>query len=96
MIREVAVLTIDPAASADFEAAVVEAKPLFEASEDCLSFNLERVIEEPGRYRLVVGWTSVAAHMDRFRESDNFQKWRDLAGPFFIAPPEVVHTDQVI
>ncbi|PQO22070.1 antibiotic biosynthesis monooxygenase [Rhodobacteraceae bacterium WD3A24] len=96
MIREVAVLTIDPAESVRFEAAVAEAKPLFEASEECMSFALERVIEEPGRYRLVVGWTSVAAHMDRFRESESFQKWRDLAGPFFTAPPEVVHTEQVI
>lgn len=96
MIREIAVLTIDPSESARFEAVVAEAKPLFEASEDCLSFALERVIEEPGRYRLVVGWTSVAAHLELFRESENFRKWRDLAGPFFVAPPEVVHTDQII
>lgn len=96
MIREIAVLSIDPADSARFEAVAAEAKPLFEASEDCLSFALERVVEEPGRYRLVVGWTSVAAHMERFRESENFRKWRDLAGPFFVAAPEVVHTDQVI
>ena len=96
MIREIATLTIDPARAAEFEAAVAEARPLFEGSGDCLSFALERVIETPGSYRLVVGWTSVEAHMERFRESEAFQRWRDLAGPFFVAPPEVVHTEQVI
>lgn len=96
MIREIATLSIDPAQSSAFEAAVAEARPLFEASPDCRSFSLERVIEEPGTYRLVVGWTSVEAHMETFRNSENFQKWRALAGPFFKTPPQVVHSEQVI
>ncbi|MCP4381990.1 MAG: antibiotic biosynthesis monooxygenase [Hyphomicrobiales bacterium] len=96
MIREIATLTIDPAKAARFEAAVAEARPLFEASPDCLSFALERVIETSGSYRLVVGWTSATAHMEDFRESQSFQSWRSLAGPFFTAPPAVVHTEQVI
>jgi quinol monooxygenase YgiN len=96
MIREIATLSVDPAEAARFEAAVAEARPLFEASEDCLSFGLERVVETPGSYRLVVGWTSVEAHMEQFRASENFQKWRALAGPFFVASPEVLHTEQVI
>lgn len=96
MIREIAELTIDPSDAPQLEAAVAEARPLFEASDECLSFALERVIETPGHYRLVVGWSSVEAHMERFRESENFQKWRALAGPFFKAPPAVVHTEQVI
>lgn len=96
MIFEIATLTIDPAQAQDFEAAVAKARPLFDADDGCLSFALERVIETPGSYRLVVGWTSVAAHMETFRETENFQKWRALAGPFFKAPPEVVHTERVI
>jgi quinol monooxygenase YgiN len=96
MIRKIAILTSDPAEAERFEAAVAEARPLFEASEDRLSFALERVIETPGSYRLVVGWSSVEAHMDRFRATENFQKWRALASSFFAAPPEVVHTEQVV
>lgn len=96
MIREIATLTIDPSRATEFEAAVAEARPLFTASEDCLSFALERVVETPGSYRLVVGWTSVEAHMDDFRSSENFRKWRALGGPFFIEPPHVVHSEQVI
>ena len=96
MIREIATLTIDPAQAAPFEAAVSEAGPLFLSSPGCLEFALERVIENPGSYRLVVGWTSVEAHMEDFRSSVAFERWRALVGPFFTAPPEVVHSQQVI
>ena len=96
MIREVATLTIDDANSEAFEAAVAQARPLFEAADDCLSFARERIIERPGGYMLLVEWTSVEAHMELFRESENFQKWRALAGPFFSEPPQVVHTQKVV
>ncbi|MGO4855317.1 putative quinol monooxygenase [Phaeovulum sp. W22_SRMD_FR3] len=79
-----------------FEQAVNEARPLFLATPDCTSFRLDRVIEEPGTYLLVVGWTSVEAHMLTFRASEGFQRWRELAGPFLSEPPEVVHTAQTV
>jgi hypothetical protein len=31
-----------------------------------------------------------------FRESPAFQQWRAIAGPHFVAPPEVVHTARAI
>lgn len=96
MIHEIASLTIDPARAAEFEAAVAEARPHFEAARGFVSFGFQRVIEVPGAYRLVVGWETVEAHMVDFRESAGFQAWRALAGPFFIAPPAVVHVEAVI
>ncbi|SFG42657.1 Quinol monooxygenase YgiN [Novosphingobium sp. CF614] len=96
MIHEVATLTIDPATAADFEAAVAEARPHFEAAKGFVSFGLEASIETPGRYHLVVGWESVEAHMLDFRESDGFQAWRALASPFFTGAPSVEHIRKVI
>lgn len=96
MIHEIAVLVIDPSRSAEFEAAVAAARPHFVAAPGCTSFGLQRVIEEPGTYRLVVGWDSVDAHMVDFRGSDGFQQWRALAAPFFVAPPSVVHVETII
>ena len=95
MITEIATLKIAPEQAQSFEAALAKARPLFEASPDCLSFRLDRVIETPGTYLLMVGWTSVEAHMTTFRASQNFQSWRALASPFFIEPPNVVHTSTV-
>ncbi|RVU05420.1 antibiotic biosynthesis monooxygenase [Novosphingobium umbonatum] len=96
MIFEIARLTIDPARAADFEAAVAKAEPFFRADKGCTSFALQQVIEEPGVYHLLVGWVSVEAHMVDFRETQNFQEWRALAGPFFVEPPKVVHVRNVI
>ena len=90
-VTEIARLTIDPTRAAAFEAAVAQAEPLFRADPGCTGFALQRVIEAAGVYHLVVGWTSLAAHNDMFRATPAFQTWRALAGPFFTAPPEVVH-----
>lgn len=94
MIREIATLTIDLTTTAEFEAAVARSKPLFLAAEGCAAMHLERVIETPGSYRLVVEWETVEHHTEIFRNTDAFQQWRALAGPFFTQPPEVVHTEQ--
>lgn len=96
MIHELATLTIDPARAGEFEAAVAAAIPHFQAAKGFVSVALERSIEAPERYRLVVGWESVEAHMVDFRQSEGFQAWRSLAGPFFVSPPTVEHVTKVI
>ncbi|MFT4055712.1 MAG: antibiotic biosynthesis monooxygenase family protein [Novosphingobium sp.] len=96
MIHEVATITIDPARCGDFEMAVAAAMPHFEAARGFISFGLERSIENPERYRLVVGWDSVDAHMVDFRSSAGFQAWRDLASPYFVGPVTVEHVVRVI
>jgi quinol monooxygenase YgiN len=94
MITEIATLTIDPANAAAFEAAVAEAAAAFQSTEGCHGMALERIIEDPAEYRLLVRWDSVAAHM-AFRETPAFQIWRGLAGPFFVGTPSVVHSETV-
>lgn len=96
MIHEIATITIDPANAAAFEAAVAAARPHFEAAKGFVSVALDRSIEHPGRYRLVVGWDSVEAHMVDFRDSAGFAAWRALASPFFVAPPSIEHVARVI
>ncbi|MFT0862543.1 antibiotic biosynthesis monooxygenase family protein [Ancylobacter sp. G4_0304] len=88
MIFEIAEIEAKPGAEAALEAAVAEAAPLFKRAN---SLKLERVIERPSFYRLVVGWETVEDHMVHFRESADFQEWRRLAGPHFAAPPRVEH-----
>jgi len=95
MITEIAFLTIDPANAEAFEAAVAKAAPVIRAAEGNGGVSLERVIEHPGQYRLMVRWLSVDHHMVTFRESAGFREWRALAGPFFIETPHVEHTQTV-
>jgi len=95
MVTEIAYITIDPARAVAFEAAVAKAAPYFKAAQGCHGARLERVEEDEALYRLSVDWESVDHHMVTFRQSDGFQQWRALAGPFFVEPPKVEHWNRV-
>ncbi|NTB87564.1 antibiotic biosynthesis monooxygenase family protein [Agrobacterium tumefaciens] len=92
-IVEVAEITVTD--TDDFEAAVAEAKPYFLAAEGCTGLALHRVVETPEVYRLIVKWRTVEDHMVTFRQSEGFQRWRELASPFFAKAPVVTHSAEV-
>jgi quinol monooxygenase YgiN len=96
MITEYATLKAAPEQVQAFEQAASEARVLFLSHLDCRSFRLDRVVETPGVYLLIVGWASVAAHVDDFRQTEAFQRWRELAGPFFVDPPQVIHGERAV
>ena len=96
MISEIAEIEVIAGHEAAFEAAVAEAASHFKAARGCRSFALNRSIEHPRHYRLVVGWNSVDDHMVHFRESAGFQSWRALVGPHFASLPRVDHFTLVI
>jgi quinol monooxygenase YgiN len=94
-VLEVAQIEVIEGQEAAFEAAVGEAAPQFEAHAGCRKLMLYASHEFPARYRLVVEWDSVEAHMD-FRETPGFLEWRRLASPFFASPPQVEHIKRVL
>ncbi len=96
MIHEIAMIEVIRGSESAFELAVAEAATLFKSAKGCRSLRLERSIEAPTHYRLVVGWESVEDHEIDFRNSDAFQRWRALAAPHFAAPPIVEHVDCVL
>ncbi|ATY13044.1 antibiotic biosynthesis monooxygenase [Amycolatopsis sp. AA4] len=95
MIRELAQIDVRPGTEAEFEKAVAKAKPLFDQAEGCHGAVLWRGVEKPARYRLVVLWETVEHHTVTFRGSPDFQRWRELVGEYFAAPPEVEHVHEV-
>ena len=96
MILEIAQIDVKSGMEAEFEAGVAKAAPLFQRAKGCVSMELQRSIEKPNRYRLMVGWETLDNHMVDFRESADFQEWRALVGPYFEKPPEVEHTQQAM
>ncbi len=92
MIYEVAEITVKPGEEASFEDGVARAAPLFLRAKGCHGLNLQRVVEDPSVYRLVVQWETVEYHTVDFRDSDDFQEWRRLVGSFCANPPLVTHT----
>jgi quinol monooxygenase YgiN len=95
MVNEIALITIDPADAAAFEAAVAEAAPLFKSAQGCRGMALERGVEDPTLYRLLVQWESVDHHMVTFRNSEAFQQWRSLVGGYFVGSVGMSHSATV-
>lgn len=91
MILEIATIEVKDGASTDFEAAVRAATPCFQRARGCKGLALRRSVEQPNRYFLVVTWETLEDHTVHFRNSPDFQEWRQLAGPFMAAPPSVEH-----
>lgn len=96
MIFEIATINIKEGQEELFERGVAEAIPIFLRAPGCSSVKLERSLEEPSRYRLVVSWEKIEDHVVRFRNSADFQLWRSLVGSTFSAPPTVEHTRIVL
>ncbi len=96
MIFEIAEISVKTGEEAAFEAGVAKAVPLFQRAKGCHGLELQRSIETPSKYRLVVKWATVDDHMDHFRSSEDFQEWRKLVGPYFAAAPVVEHTQTVL
>lgn len=96
MIHEIAHIAVKPGMQAAFEKGVAEAAPLFRRAPGCRSLALQRGIEQPLQYRLVVAWDTVEDHTVRFRGSDDFQAWRSLVGHCFESSPVVEHVDTVL
>lgn len=95
MIIERARLAIKAGEESLFEEAFSKARPLFLRAQGCASAHIERVVEEPNTYVLVVEWAELEDHTVRFRCSDDFQEWRRIAGPHFDGPPTVEHLSVV-
>ena len=93
MIFEMAHIEVLPGHAVDFETAVAQALPLFGRAQGYHGAELHRVIEIENRYILLVRWETVDDHMVRFRQSQDFQTWRQLSGPDFARAPDVFHTE---
>ncbi|WCN10276.1 antibiotic biosynthesis monooxygenase family protein [Marinomonas mediterranea] len=96
MIYEVAEMSVLIGQEEYFEKAVYKASQHFKEAKGCIGLKLERSIETPNHYRLIVGWNTVEDHMVTFKNSEGFKKWRELASPFFEKPPKVEHVKQVL
>jgi heme-degrading monooxygenase HmoA len=95
VIREHAVIDVQPGTNAAFEAAYTKARLVLLASPSAHTAVLSRCVEEPSRYLLLVEWDTLEAHTETFRGSPAFTAWRALIGPYFANPPDVTHYAEV-
>ena len=94
-VIETVELHVTEGAEEAFETAVAEAAALFR-EQGATSFRLTRQVEEPQRYRLLVGWARIEDHTVGFRESEAFPAWRALVSPHLAEPPAATHWADVV
>jgi heme-degrading monooxygenase HmoA len=96
MILEHADIHIDPARAAEFEAAILRgAATVIGQAQGFRGYKVNRSIESPGRYILMIYWDTLEDHTVAFRGSEAFTQWRAIVGPFFTQPPVVEHLSLV-
>eukprot|EP01037_Dinobryon_pediforme_P023450 gene23450-24904_t len=91
MVLEIAQIDVKPGMEPDFEKGVAEALALFRRAKGCEGVKLERSIEKPQRYRLMIQWATLENHPAVFCGSEDSARWRGLLSHCFAGAPEVEH-----
>jgi heme-degrading monooxygenase HmoA len=96
MILEHAVLDVVDGRQDDFEKAFREAAPIISSMPGFVSLRLERGVERPSRFLLLVEWERLEDHTEGFRGSPEYARWRELLHHFYEPFPTVEHYDNVL
>ncbi|MGE5824238.1 MAG: antibiotic biosynthesis monooxygenase family protein, partial [Bacteroidota bacterium] len=95
MILEIAILNVIPGQATAFERAFAEAKGIISSMPGFDSLELQRCVEAPSRYALLVRWETLEDHTKGFRNSPQYQKWKALLHHFYHPFPVVEHYEPV-
>jgi heme-degrading monooxygenase HmoA len=92
MILELADIRIKPGTQAQFDLAVVTGvETVIAKSPGFRGYKINKGVESPERYLLMIFWETLENHTVDFRNSHLFAEWRAIAAPFFAVPPNVEH-----
>jgi heme-degrading monooxygenase HmoA len=92
MILEHADIRIQPGKQAEFDEAIERGvKEVISKAKGFRGYLVQKGIESPERYILMIQWETLENHTEDFRGSPAFAEWRGIVGPFFASPPVVEH-----
>jgi heme-degrading monooxygenase HmoA len=92
VILEIADIRIQPGQQAAFDEAIQRGLTTVVArARGMKGWKVNRGIESPERYVLMIFWDTLEDHTVHFRGGPLFAEWRAIVGPFFAAPPVVEH-----
>jgi heme-degrading monooxygenase HmoA len=95
MVLEVAILDVIPDQEQDFESAFAKASGIISSMSGYVSHQLQRCIEKPNRYILLVNWETLEAHTVGFRGSEQYQEWKKFLHHFYDPFPTVEHYELI-
>ncbi|WP_205752282.1 antibiotic biosynthesis monooxygenase family protein [Cryptosporangium phraense] len=94
MILEIAAITVKPGNEKDFVDAHVTAFAANAPVAEMLSVRVTQGVETPTNFVLLVEWTDLAAH-ERYRETEDWARWRAAIAPHVAGPAAVQHVEVV-
>ena len=96
MILEVAILDVRPEAGKEFEISFREASAIISSMPGYLSHELQKCIETPSRYILLVRWETLEDHTIGFRQSEKYLEWKKLLHHYYDPFPTVEHYQSIL
>jgi heme-degrading monooxygenase HmoA len=91
VILEVAILEVRAGQGGDFENSFREASLIIAKMTGYISHELRQCMEKPNQYLLLVNWERLEDHTIGFRQSPEYQKWRELLHHYYDPFPTVEH-----
>jgi heme-degrading monooxygenase HmoA len=91
VITEHATLDVRPGEERAFEQAFDRAKAIIASMPGFIALSLDRCVEVPSRYLLLVEWERLEDHTQGFRQSADYEEWRALLHHFYDPFPTVHH-----
>ena len=96
MILELADIRIAPGRQTEFDEAIRRgAETVVSQAKGFRGYKVNKGIESPERYVLMIYWETLENHTVDFRGGPLFAQWRAIVGPFFAQPPVVEHFELV-
>lgn len=96
MILEVAILDVKPEMCGEFESVFRRALSIIASMKGYVSHELQRCLEKPSRYILLVRWNTLEDHTIGFRQSKEYLEWKRLLHHFYDPFPTVDHYESII
>ncbi|MES2561397.1 MAG: antibiotic biosynthesis monooxygenase [Pseudomonadota bacterium] len=95
MILEVATLNVRAGEGPAFEDAFSQAQNIISSMPGYISHQLQRCLESQDKYLLLVQWQRLEDHTIGFRQSAQYQDWKNLLHHFYDPFPTVEHYEPV-
>lgn len=95
MILEVAPLVVIPTETLSFEKDFETAAAIISSMKGYQGHQLQRCLEVPNKYILLVNWDTLEDHTIGFRQSEEYQEWKALLHKYYDPFPVVEHFEMI-
>jgi heme-degrading monooxygenase HmoA len=95
MILEAVMLQVKKGKEQEYEEAFRKVSEVISSMKGYISHELQRCMEAEGKYLLLVKWETLEDHTVGFRQSKEYQEWKNQLHHFYDPFPTVEHFQKV-